>query len=65
MADSPGTSAVIMVERTGPKCWIMRVNAMPETTTEPPPWKAIWKAISVHGAWARWLVTAPSAISRV
>ena len=36
-ADSPGTSAVIMVERIGPKAWIMRVKVMPETTTESRP----------------------------
>ena len=33
MADKPGTNAVIMVERTGPKCWIIFVNVMPEITT--------------------------------
>ena len=36
-AESPGTSAVIMVVRTGPKCWTILVNEMPEITTEPQP----------------------------
>ena len=55
-ADSPGTRAVIMVERTGPKCWIIFVKPMPDTTTEPTPWKAIWKAMSFQGATSLYLL---------
>ena len=62
-ADRPGTSAVIMVERTGPKYWIIRVKVMPEITTEPTPWNSIWKANLAQGAVPRWLVTQPSAAS--
>lgn len=41
-ADRPGTSAVIMVERTGPKLRIICVKVMPEMTTEPTPWNKAW-----------------------
>ena len=36
-ADRPGTKAVIMVDRTGPKCLTIWVKVMPEITTDPPP----------------------------
>ena len=39
-----------MVERTGPKCWIIRVKVMPEITTEPIPWNAIWNTTWPSGA---------------
>ena len=51
---------VIMVERTRPIVLDHAREANAETTTEPPPWNSIWNAISLHGAWARWLVTAPA-----
>ncbi|MCY1313512.1 hypothetical protein D9M70_640420 [compost metagenome] len=54
-----------MVVRTGPKCWIILVKVMPEITTEPTPWKAIWNATSPHGALPMWLTTAPEATSSV
>ena len=63
VADKPGTSAVIMVDLTGPKYWIILVKVMPEITTEPPPWKTIWNTISPAGAAPSRLATAPRAVS--
>ena len=39
-ADKPGTSAVIMVDFTGPKARTICTKLMPEITTEPTPWNS-------------------------
>ena len=39
-ADRPGTSAVIMVDLTGPKARTICTKVMPEITTEPTPWNS-------------------------
>jgi len=62
-ADRPGTTAVIMVVRTGPKLSTIFMKPIPEITTDSQPCNTPWVRISRHGASASREETVPVATS--